>query len=303
MSRNTCRRPAPDPAAALPTLGTVDDPPTASVRLVSRDVASTLLEAADLSRLGPGDLELSWRPAAGLFTWNRLDLGFKVRYLELLGADPDRAIDCYAADIGAQTFDSFVEYTDPTKNSLVDYHRRFAHIYRALADGAFDWERRPVLTARDGSLLNGAHRVAAALVLGRPVRCLQSDLDPYLADWRIFRARAVPRSLIEAAVARFVTIAPGCRLGVDTRWQRYRGPVVYRRGDVVIYQDDRDARDISTLTREPAAIARLISRWRTAPTIGRDLWWRASYLGLYRRAHLSRWVRSRFASHRTLVSR
>lgn len=262
-----------------------------------------MLEAADRGRLGPGDLELSWRPARELFTWNRLDLGFKVRYLELLGTDPDRAIDGYAADIGAQTFDSFVEYTDTAKRSLIDYHRRFVQIYRAIADGAFDWGRRPVLTARDGSLLNGAHRVAAALVLGRPVRCLQSDLDPYLADWRIYRARAVPRSLIEAAVAYFVTIAPDCRLGVDTRGQRFGGPIVYRRGDVVIYQSAVDAPEIATLTREPATIARLISRWRTAPTIGRDLWWRASYMGLYRRAHLSRWVRSRFASHRTLVSR
>ncbi|ACT52030.1 FkbM family methyltransferase [Methylovorus glucosotrophus] len=115
------------------------------------------------------DIELPFRPAPEVWTGNRLDIAVKLLYaLDFLGNRQDDAWcvrSLYREHIQQRT--SGREPGSLSKLSVEDYERSFQQLIRQMQVRGFDTNAAIPMSAT-GRILNGAHRLAAALALGIP---------------------------------------------------------------------------------------------------------------------------------------
>lgn len=157
--------------------------------------------------------------APELVTAARLDLGAKHLYARLAGAEPPvqwgRRV--YLAHL--KVWNGFFEHV-PRKRSAEDFLNAFD---RVLADTAASTEAgldTVIPVTLDGSPLNGAHRIAAALLHDRPLRAIPVEVVPDNAryDGAYFERLVADRGdggeprLLLAMCLEFLRIAPACRL-------------------------------------------------------------------------------------------
>ena len=134
-----------------------------------------------------------------LLTWNRLDLGLKLITLGALETCGEYAVEVYEHDIRSQTLGRFVEFGDERKSGLDRYLSDFLSISSSIRRNGFDPQRTLIPVAADGSILNGAHRVAAAVYAQEPVSVVLTELPPIVCDYRYFLQRSVPSDLVYEA--------------------------------------------------------------------------------------------------------
>lgn len=136
---------------------------------------------------------------SGLFTWNRLDLGLRTLYLSLLPMHHQWATLIYHHDIRAQSDGNMRDPDNPKKRCFEDYVKAFRDTHESIKSDGHDSRRTLVPLALDGSILNGGHRVAAALSLNRAVAVVDTGLRPICCDHNYFYRRAVPEVIISLA--------------------------------------------------------------------------------------------------------
>ncbi len=135
--------------------------------------------------------------ASSLLTWNRIDLAFKILYLELKEKNKELAKRIYFHDIRAQTLGSFIEYGNEEKNSLEKYLKEFESTFDSISKNGFDETRTLVPLANDNSILNGSHRVASAIYLDEEISCVKLDQNNMVADYQYFYKRNVPLDILD----------------------------------------------------------------------------------------------------------
>lgn len=145
--------------------------------------------------------------AQRLLSWNRLDLAFKLFYLDCVEQNSALAARVYREDIRSQTLGQYVEPGNVTKDSFDKYTDVFSDVYSSIKAGGFDGETTLVPVAHDCSIINGAHRVASAIHLDQSVICLRTELPPRMCDYRYFLNRAVPAEIVEPVVNTFIKYA------------------------------------------------------------------------------------------------
>lgn len=139
-------------------------------------------------------------------TFNRFDLAFKLMYLETFN-NSDHASDCeeiYTDHIRAFSLGSFKEPGNDSKNSLKEYIDVFKSLYDDIKNNGFDGSRSVVPLAKDGSILNGAHRSTIAINLNKEIKCLQTNLEPSMYSYNFFYERKVPESVLDKVATKFV---------------------------------------------------------------------------------------------------
>lgn len=174
---------------------------------LKRDL-STKLEPFVFELLGDEYYETAVVRADTLLTWNRLDLAFKLLYLELKEKHPELARTIYAHDIRSQTLGTYKEYGNPEKDSLTKYYHTFDEIYENIQSQGFDEKRSLVPLSATGALFNGSHRTASAIALGRKLSVVRTELPIHVCDYRFYLRNAVPNELVEMAVVKFIEQAP-----------------------------------------------------------------------------------------------
>ena len=133
------------------------------------------------------------RRPVGLLTANRLDILGKLPYARahLEGRQDEWATklfrDCLTA---LHPMGLFGE--DDRKFSLVDYEREFISLIESLRSKGFVPEVSKIPLASDGSVWNGAHRIAAALALDLGVHTQQTCEVPQIYDFTFFERAAIP---------------------------------------------------------------------------------------------------------------
>ncbi len=143
-------------------------------------------------------------------SWNRFDLPFKLFYLRALGTAAEAfATRLYDAHILAFSLGRPHEPGNAAKVGLDRFRADFRAIFDSLRRDGFDAERSLVPLARDGSPLNGAHRISAAMTLGQPVAAVETELDPMIFDQRYFRSRGMPEPFLAAAALCAAEVTPG----------------------------------------------------------------------------------------------
>lgn len=148
-------------------------------------------------------------------TPNRFDLGVKLAYLRSLRPEPGAfARGLYGAHIAAFTLGDMVEPGSAEKAGQSRYERDFRALLADMERGGFDPARSLVPLASDGTILNGAHRWAAALHLGLPVMAVETGLEPMRFDYRYFRERGMAAKTLDAAALQYLDAAPDLALAL-----------------------------------------------------------------------------------------
>lgn len=148
--------------------------------------------------------------AENLITPSRLDIAAKTLVARSLktGLGQIPAFEVYRATLSAMNpTGKFGE--DDKKFSLEDYESSFKDLFSSLRDNGFDSSRGLVPLSKDGSLQNGAHRVAIAAVLGLDVATQETDCIPQVYDFQYFQKAGLDHSLLRRLVWEY--------LGLDKR--------------------------------------------------------------------------------------
>lgn len=144
---------------------------------------------------------------ATLLTYNRLDIAFKLLYLEYIDVCEKLATQIYTDHIHALTLGKYVEPGSPEKDSLAKFVFELRRIHESIAQDGFDQSKSLIPIASDGSILNGAHRLASAIHQDKPVACVEINSAPHLYDYQFFYSRNVPQAHIEMAVSKYMETA------------------------------------------------------------------------------------------------
>jgi hypothetical protein len=144
-----------------------------------------------------------------LLTSNRLDLIFKLLYLEKRNVVPFHAKEIYLSHIDAFTLGRFVEPGNETKNSPVKFLEEFEKIANSIEKYDFNSKLSMVPIASNGTILNGSHRVAASIYLEKNVVILETDKVSVKYDYEFFRSRGVDEAYLDEVVTKYVSVTNG----------------------------------------------------------------------------------------------
>ncbi len=141
-----------------------------------------------------------------LLTWNRLDLAFRIMFLDLKNTNYQLAKDIYYEVIRVQTGDKFIEYGN-NKKEFDHFLLEFENTLTNIIKNGYDDSISIVPLADDGSVINGAHRTAIAIYLGLRVSCIKTEQKLMLCDYSYFYKWNVRPDLLELAVNNFIQYA------------------------------------------------------------------------------------------------
>lgn len=142
-----------------------------------------------------------------LLTWNRLDIAFKLIYLEYRYTCEFFAKGIYDEHIHALTLGQYIEPGSLEKNSKKKFISGFDRVYENILTNGFDINQSIIPQAGDGSIANGAHRLASAIYAKKPVAGVNIGSTPHVYDYQFFYSRNVSLSSIELAASKFIEAA------------------------------------------------------------------------------------------------
>lgn len=147
--------------------------------------------------------EVFTQAAVKLLTHNRFDLGLKLAYLSHKNLLPELAAEIYNHDIRSQTLGRFEEYGNEEKSSFDVYVDHFDKTFNDIEKNGFDDNKTILPLSKNGSILNGAHRLASAAFLNKTVVCVQTELEDISPNYQYFVARNVPEHILDISAIAF----------------------------------------------------------------------------------------------------
>ena len=158
-------------------------------------------------RLSEKNYKVQWLHPKELVTWNRFDIGMRTLYLRIRDHVPKLADKIYYEDLKAQSLGTMVDPDNSNKNSWEAFQEVFDTVANSIAEQGFDPSKTLLPVSATGSILNGGHRLSAALVYGKEVSCVYTDLPPITCDYKYFFDRDVPADIIERAARQLIRYA------------------------------------------------------------------------------------------------
>lgn len=164
-----------------------------------------LIDSFILKKLKKNKYELLSIHSKQLLTWNRYDLAFKLFYLRYKNKNLKLAEQVYKEDIRSQTLGDFIELgNESEKNSFNFYIEFFFSIFNDIKLNGFNESASLIPLSNTSSLINGAHRVASAIYLGKHVKCIQTEQPEMVANYQYFYDRGVSKSILERVAREFI---------------------------------------------------------------------------------------------------
>ena len=184
-------------------------------QFIDRAALEDRLEPLLLRRLGPTARQFRLRSFVPRITSNRLDLATKIAFLDSLkGPVATFPRQLYDRHIAAFSLGEMAEPGDPSKQGPEAFRAAFVRLHDSMAGKGFDPNLSLIPLARDGTILNGAHRVACALHLGIPLIGVETGLDPFLYDGNYFHGRGMLGEDLDAMALAHVAKAPDTALAL-----------------------------------------------------------------------------------------
>ena len=168
---------------------------------------TNLIESHLYNELKDESYEVNVKEPYGLMTWNRLDVAFKLIYLEYKNSCKQFAQSIYKEHIRALTLGKYIEPGSLEKNTQEKFITEFNEIFEKISNNGFDAKQSLVPLASDGSIVNGAHRLASALFANKMVVTVNIESVPHVYDYQFFYNRNVPEPSIDMAVSKFIETA------------------------------------------------------------------------------------------------
>lgn len=139
-----------------------------------------------------------------LLTWNRFDLAFKLFYLEIKKFNPLLGKKYYEQHLKSFGLGTIREPDNPLKSSLEDFILEFENIYKSILHNGFKKSISLLPLAFDGSIANGAHRLASAIYLNLDVNVLNVKLPPSRYDYKYFKERNISSEILDLMACTFI---------------------------------------------------------------------------------------------------
>lgn len=145
--------------------------------------------------------------AKKLLTHTRFDLAFKLLYLELMGRDVKFAKETYKEHIRAFSLGKFIEPGNKKKYNIDRFIEEFHDTFENIKANGFNISKTLIPLSQNGSIANGAHRVASAIYFGKDVECVEIDTGDHIYDYKFFYSRNVPSEMLDIAATKFIEYA------------------------------------------------------------------------------------------------
>lgn len=175
--------------------------------------------------------------AKDLLTHTRFDLAFKLLYLEMMDKDVRFAKEIYKHHIRAFSLGKFTEPGNEEKNSIDKFLEEFHKTFEDIQINGFDSSKTLIPLSKNGSIANGAHRIASAIYLNKDVECVQIDTANHIYDYKFFYSRNVPSEMLDVVATKFVEYADNVHVaflwptakGNDKEIEKVIPNIVYRK--------------------------------------------------------------------------
>lgn len=139
-----------------------------------------------------------------LLSTNRLDVGFKLYYLEYIDKNDFIARDVYFKSLKANKLFNIKEFGNNKKNSLKDFEFFFNELHDKIKIKGFDIKQSILPLNINYELLNGSHRLAISSFLNKEISYIKTECKDFeKQDYEYFYKRNVEKNYIEKAVESF----------------------------------------------------------------------------------------------------
>lgn len=140
-----------------------------------------------------------------LLTTNRLDIAFKLCFLENLEKNKTFAESIYKEHLRILSLGKFQEPGKPKKNSYKKYYDSFIKINEKIIKNGFCPKTSIIPISNSNSILNGSHRTSSAIFNKKDVYCLRlSDVKSHSYDYNFFLNRGVNKLMLEYSIKKFI---------------------------------------------------------------------------------------------------
>lgn len=175
---------------------------------ISREKLKNYIDAHFHDQLLEDNYQIFSVNPVSLLTTYRLDIAFKLIYLQLKPYSPEFAIQMYAKHLRALSLGSFTEPGNPSKNSLSSYIAEFDKISNNIKTIGFQSEKSLIPLSRNSNIVNGSHRIAASIYYNKKVDTVRINTDCHCYDYKFFLRRNVDLRSLELAVNKFIEYSP-----------------------------------------------------------------------------------------------
>lgn len=139
-----------------------------------------------------------------LLTYNRFDIAIKLFFLEMTKFGVDFSTDLYKEHIRAFSLGKYTEPGQTDKNSIKKFILSFINTYESIKETGFTKNTSIIPLCKNGTIINGAHRTAAAIYLNQEVECVQLPLEGPSYDFKFFYNRTVSLDYLDMAANKFI---------------------------------------------------------------------------------------------------
>lgn len=143
--------------------------------------------------------------AKQLLCAKRLDIIAKVQYLKLKDIAHDYAQSLYLEHIRVMTKDSFIE-AGSHKEKAQDFIDAFNALYDDMKHNGYREDLLPVPVDKNGVIMDGAHRVACAIVLNIPIKIVKLPVEAIydLYDYLYFEDRLMNERYLDNLILEYI---------------------------------------------------------------------------------------------------
>ncbi|WP_340481000.1 hypothetical protein [Vibrio anguillarum] len=135
-----------------------------------------------------------------LISSNRLDIGFKLLFIECLQNPSFDKIKAYEQHIYAITEGTLVESGNESKSGLDRFKSDFKSIFLSVRENGFDHSISTLPLSVNGSIVDGAHRLASSIYLDLDVYVEWTDSENKKYNYEYFLSRGVEEKYIKLAL-------------------------------------------------------------------------------------------------------
>lgn len=154
------------------------------------------------------DYPVEWVDSRTLLVSERLDLVAKLKYIEARenGRITPFIRECYVKHIEAFSYGTFKESGSPEKDTIEKYFASFDQLIDAIKISGFEKDKSVVPVGKDNVLLDGAHRVSAAIYFNKKVPIIRLPDAKVTYDAAYFRKRLLDRRCLDFLVLEYAKL-------------------------------------------------------------------------------------------------
>ena len=171
---------------------------------INKNNLKNLIEPSLYHLLDSDNYEVFELDSKELISPNRLDLIYKIRFLREINKKNNYATKCYLEHIRSFNFGRYFEIGNPKKNSAKKFLSIFKEIDKNIELCGFDPNKSIIPLAKDGTILNGSHRVASSIVRNKKVSCIKLSCDPCIYNYSFFVNRLVNKAWLEDMILNYL---------------------------------------------------------------------------------------------------